>query len=160
MCCCREASSFPRPRSRTSFWKSAAALWARIRPTPFLGIPQISIPGLLATPEIKLVNRVNQIGMAKIGLVAYDAKSHEVLGQGGTSLAKSDESNWYILGIGPWQNGTVKKEVERGQPRYSNQPWVEVPGQVAFAAPLKAPPAVEDKVRLTSGKDEDKKAKK
>lgn len=126
----------------------------------FLGIPQISIPGLLATPEIKLVNRVNQIGMAKIGLVAYDAKSHEVLGQGGTSLAKSDESNWYILGIGPWQNGTVKKEVERGQPRYSNQPWVEVPGQVAFAAPLKAPPAVEDKVRLTSGKDEDKKAKK
>ncbi len=126
----------------------------------FLGIPQISIPGVFATPEVKLINRVTQVGMAKIGLVAYDAKSHEMLGQGGTSLAKSDENNWYILGVGPLQNGTVKKEIERGQPRYSNQPWIEVPRQVAFAAPLKAPPADEDKVRLTSGKDEDKKTTK
>ena len=69
----------------------------------FLGIPQIQIPGLFATPEVKLVNRVNQTGMAKIGLVAYDAKTHQVLGDGGVSLAKSDENNWYVLGIGPWQ---------------------------------------------------------
>ncbi|MBC7816673.1 MAG: hypothetical protein IAG10_07280 [Planctomycetaceae bacterium] len=126
----------------------------------FLGIPQISIPGMVAIPEVKFVNRVNQVGMAKIGLVAYDAKSHEVLGDGGMSLAKSDENNWYFFGIGPWQNGTVKKEVQRGQPRYSNQPWIEVPSQVAFTAPLKAPPTDEDKVRLTSGKNEDKKTQK
>ena len=126
----------------------------------FLGIPQISIPGVFATPEVKLINRVNQVGMAKIGLVAIDAKTHEVLGDGGMSLAKSDENNWYVFGIGPWQSGTVKREVQRGQPRYPNQPWIEVPSQVAFTAPLKAPPADEDKVRLTSGKNDDKKTQK
>lgn len=127
----------------------------------FLGIPQIQIPGMFATPEIKLINRVNQTGMAKIGLVAYDAKSHQVLGDGGMSLAKSADNNWYVFGIGPWQNGSVKKEIERGQPRYSSQPWIEVPPQVAFAAPLQAPPASDDeKVRLTSGKKDEPKIEK
>jgi hypothetical protein len=127
----------------------------------FLGIPQIQIPGMFSTPEVKLVNRVNQTGMAKIGLVAFDAKSHQVLGDGGMSLAKSADNNWYVLGIGPWQNGSVKKEIERGQPRYASQPWIEVPPQVAFAAPLQAPPASDDeKVRLTSGKKDEPKIEK
>lgn len=128
----------------------------------FLGIPQIQIPGMFSTPEIKLVNRVNQSGMAKIGLVAYDAKSHQVLGDGGMSLAKSADNNWYVFGIGPWQNGSVKKEIERGQPRYASQPWIEVPPQVAFAAPsLQAPPASDDEeVRLTSGKKNEPKIEK
>lgn len=128
----------------------------------FLGIPQIQIPGMFATPEIKLINRVNQTGMAKIGLVAFDAKTHQVLGDGGMSLAKSADNNWYVFGIGPWQNGSVKKEIERGQPRYASQPWIEVPPQVAFAAPsLQAPPATDDeKVRLTSGQKGEKKNEK
>ena len=121
----------------------------------FLGIPQIQIPGLFATPEIKFVNRVNQTGLAKIGLVAYDAKTHQVLGDGGVSLAKSNENNWYVLGIGPWQNGTVKQEVERSQAHARQQSSIEVPPQVAFAAPPEALPATrpsEDKrVRFTSG---------
>lgn len=126
----------------------------------FLGIPQMQIPGLISTPEIKLINRVNQSGTAKIGLVAYDAKTRQVLGDGGMSLAKSGDNNWYFFGIGPWQNGSVKKEVERGLPRYASQPWIEVPPQVAFAAPQQAPPATDDeKVRLTSGQDEKKNKK-
>lgn len=128
----------------------------------FLGIPQIQIPGMFSTPEIKLINRVNQSGTAKIGLVAYDAKSHQVLGDGGVSLAKSADNNWYVFGIGPWQNGSVKKEIERGQPRHASQPWIEVPPLVAFAAPsLQAPPATDDeKVRLTSGKQDEPKIEK
>ena len=128
----------------------------------FLGIPQIQIPGMFSTPEVKLVNRVNQTGMAKIGLVAYDAKTHQVLGDGGMSLAKSGDNNWYVFGIGPWQNGSVKKEIERGQPRYASQPWIEVPPQVAFSTPsLQAPPASDDeKVRLTSGQKGEKKNEK
>lgn len=123
----------------------------------FLGIPAFSVPGMFAIPEIKLVNREKQIGMAKIGLVAYDAKTHQGLGDGGTSLARSDSNNWYVLGVGPWQQGSVKKEIARGQPRYANQPWVEVPSQVAFDAPIQAVPGEEpDRVRLTSGQTEEK----
>lgn len=119
----------------------------------FLGIPQISIPGMFSTPEIKLINRVNQTGMAKIGLVAYDAKTHQVLGDGGVSLARSADCNWYVFGIGPWQNGTLKKEIQRSEPRRPNQPWIEVPAQVAFAAPSEGHPVEDDdRVRLTSGK--------
>lgn len=127
----------------------------------FVGIPEITIPGMFATPEIKLVNRVNQTGMAKIGLVAYDAKTHQVLGDGGVSLARSDENNWFVFGVGPWQSGTVKKEIQRGRPRYSNQPWIEMPPQVAFSVPLQSPPSApgteDKKLRLTSGDKDEKK---
>ena len=58
----------------------------------YLGIPQIVLPGMLTLPEVKLVTRNRQSALAKIGLVAYDAKNHQLLGAGGVSSSMSDDT--------------------------------------------------------------------
>jgi hypothetical protein len=78
----------------------------------FVGIPEIVLPGMLTLPEIRLLTRTHQSGTAKIGLVAYEAKTGNVLGDGGAALARSDDSNWFIMGIGPHQSGSVRQEIE------------------------------------------------
>lgn len=109
----------------------------------FLGLPEIALPGMLTLPEVRLVERKSQQGIAKLGMVAYDPGSHEILGQGGTSLARSDDSNWYLLGVGPYQNGSVRGEIDRSTTGYAAMVRNQLPAQVAFQAPLNhgEPPA-------------------
>ena len=82
----------------------------------YIGTPAISVPGLTAIeiPEVKLWNKRKQTGTAKIGIVAYDAKSGAPLGAGGMTMARSDDSNSFLLGVGPWQSGTVREGIARG----------------------------------------------
>lgn len=101
----------------------------------FVGMPKLSIPGPMpiALPEVKLWSKTQQTGTAKIGMVAYDAKSHEIVGSGGTILARSDDSKTYFMGIGPWQSGSVRKEIrtQLGRPG-----WSPLPDPVAFLVPV------------------------
>lgn len=101
----------------------------------YVGIPEIVLPGMMTLPQVKFITKTNQTAVAKIGLVAYDAKTQEMLGGGGVSAAKSDDNNWFVLGMGPYQNGTVKKEMDRTVPRYQGQPSQFLPSNVAFNAP-------------------------
>lgn len=78
----------------------------------FLGIPGISMPGMVALPDLKLITRSRQSAFAKLGIVAIDAKTQQELPVGGVSLAMSDDNNWYVMGVGPYRQGTVEKEVE------------------------------------------------
>lgn len=101
----------------------------------FLGMPGIQLPGPvpISLPEIKVVSKSTQTGTAKIGLVAYDAKSNTMLGDGGVALARSDDNNWYVLGVGPFQNGSVRREVrESSTVPVRNAPLSRT---VAFRAP-------------------------
>jgi hypothetical protein len=118
----------------------------------FLGIPSIVLPGMLTIPEVKLINRESQKAVAKIGMVTYDAKTRQILGEGGVSSAKSDDNNTYVFGIGPFQNGTLRKEVDHTTPIYQGQPYNELPAQVAFGAP--AGKDAPGSVRFTSGEKE------
>lgn len=101
----------------------------------FLGMPAISVPGPMpiSLPEVKLLSRTSQKGMAKIGLAAYDAKTKTATGKGGVTFSQSDTNNWYVFGMGPYQNGSVRKEVaERAsQPAEGSQ----LPDVVAFEDP-------------------------
>jgi hypothetical protein len=76
----------------------------------FVGIPEITVPGMLTLPEIRVIERTSQSGTAKIGLVAYDAKTRQVLGPGGTSLSLSNDNKWSVGGIGPFREGSIKHE--------------------------------------------------
>ncbi len=116
----------------------------------FFGTPELAVPGPLpiSIPEVKLMSKQEQTGMAKIGLVAYDAKTREALGGGGTSLAQSNDSNWYVLGVGPYQTGSVREEVNEGlNTRPAHQP---VPNYVAFDSPRNVPPSP-DEVQWANG---------
>jgi hypothetical protein len=101
----------------------------------YVGIPEIVLPGMMTLPQVKFITRTNQSAVAKIGLVAYDAKTQDMLGGGGVSSALSDDNNWFVLGMGPYQNGTLKHEMERTLPRDQGQPSQVLPANVAFSAP-------------------------
>ncbi len=119
----------------------------------FLGMPEIVLPGMLTLPEVRLLERKNQRAVAKIGLVAYDPKTKSVLGDGGMSLAESDDSNWFVFGMGPYQNGSVRKEVSKGIKTHPQGRAQPIPQQVAFSSPAKHS-GPDGKLQLASGKVE------
>lgn len=100
----------------------------------FVGVPEIAVPGLLTIPELKFAERSTQTGLAKIGLVAYDAKTREVLGSGGMALSQSSDNNWFVGGVGPFKNGSIKQEVEQGTSGSAAMQQTHVPTRVAFSA--------------------------
>jgi Family of unknown function (DUF6655) len=116
----------------------------------FIGSPALSVPGPLpvSLPEVKLVNRSSQTGTAKIGLLAYDAKTRQSLGTGGVAVSQSHDNNWFFFGIGPYQNGSVRDEVARraAQPELGRT----IPDVVAFRD--SDPPR---RIRLTSQGEKD-----
>ena len=98
----------------------------------YVGIPSIVLPGMLTLPEVKLITRGQQTALAKIGLVAYDTKTQQLLGAGGVSSSQSDDTNLYVFGVGPFQSGTARRELETTTPRRINQPNQPLPSTVAF----------------------------
>lgn len=100
----------------------------------YIGIPEIAMPGPIpiAIPQIKMWSRSSQTGTAKIGLVAIEAGSRTILGQGGSTIARSDDNNTYLFGLGPYQNGSVRREVNHG---LHQNPRQVPPSTIAFAAP-------------------------
>ncbi|MCA9080695.1 MAG: hypothetical protein KDA58_09060 [Planctomycetaceae bacterium] len=124
----------------------------------FVGMPEIALPGMLTLPEVRLLERKQQHGLAKLGMVAYDPRTKEILGNGGTSLSKSDDSNWYVMGMGPFQNGTVREEVSTSTSGYAATVRNRLPVQVAFQEPINRvegiavePPAPEAAPQGTAG---------
>ena len=117
----------------------------------FLGTPEIALPGMLTIPEIRIAERKTQFGYAKLGLVLYDAKNLQVLGEGGMSLAQSDDNNWFMFGVGPFQNGSLKKDVNRAKMPRENGSNGPIPTEVAF---IIAPNVSEDipDIQFASGK--------
>jgi hypothetical protein len=80
----------------------------------FVGIPNMSVPGILPIeiPDVKVWNRTSQMGTAKLGILAYETKSGTLYQHGGQALARSDDTKWFVMGLGPFQSGTVKTEVQ------------------------------------------------
>ena len=101
----------------------------------FIGVPEIVLPGMLTLPEIQLANRTRQQGLAKIGLVAFDTESRQVLGDGGMTTARSDNSNWFVMGVGPIQRGSMKKELAESLAAEPAPGVSPLPHHVAFRNP-------------------------
>ena len=79
----------------------------------FVGMPKVEMTTVLPVgiPEVKLFSRTTQTGTAKIGLVAYHAKTRALLGDGGMTMARSNDNKAYVLGFGPLSTGTVDNEI-------------------------------------------------
>jgi hypothetical protein len=101
----------------------------------FVGMPGITLPGMLTLPEVRLLARQSQTGTAKLGIVAYDAKTMRVLGEGGVSLAQSTNNNWFVFGAGPYANGTIPQELHRSTTLGKQVDRKELPIQVSFTSP-------------------------
>lgn len=113
----------------------------------YVGIPEIVLPGMVSLPEVRFWQKQKQSALAKIGVVAYDPKNHEILGAGGVSASMSNDTNFFFMGMGPYQSGTAKEELERTTVRQVGQPAQELPSIVAFRE--LSTRAVPDRVQLT-----------
>jgi hypothetical protein len=112
----------------------------------YIGIPQIVLPGMLTLPEVKLVTRT----------VAYDAKSHQLLGAGGVSSSQSDDNNLFVMGVGPFQSGSARRELKETTTPLPNQPIQPLPTTVAFNAAYESAPDRPERLQLTGDKSEEK----
>jgi len=103
--------------------------------TSFVGVPELALPGVVTLPEVRVWEKKSQTGTAKLGIVAYNAQTGEALGTGGMSLAKSDDSNWFLAGLGPFQEGSVRREVSRSTSGNAAIVRNRLPNSVVFATP-------------------------
>lgn len=80
----------------------------------FAGVPGLTVPGLpVEIPEVRVYEKKSQYGTAKLGMVAYATTTGDLLYNNGPTLARADDSKWSIMGIGPFQEGSVREEVNR-----------------------------------------------
>jgi hypothetical protein len=79
----------------------------------FIGIPEIPLPppSPIAIPRLSFMTRNKLNGTAKILVVAYDAKTKRPIATTGMTLARSDQNNWNVLGMGPVQTGSLPAEI-------------------------------------------------
>ena len=98
----------------------------------YVGIPEIVLPGMMTLPEVRFWQRTRQTALAKIGMVAYETKTKEMLGAGGVSASLADDKNTFFMGWGPFQSGSARSEIERTTTREATQPNQELPSIVAF----------------------------
>jgi len=66
-----------------------------------------SVPGLPAIPEISFARRTDNSAAAKVALFAYRRTTKEPVWQSGLSLGRSKATGRWILGVGPFESGTI-----------------------------------------------------
>lgn len=115
----------------------------------FLGVPEVTVPGMLTLPEVRVLTRQVQTGTAKLGIVAVDAKTKQVLGEGGMTLAQSDDNSWFVAGVGPFKTGTIHGELQRMTSGPAAIMRDQMPATVSFAPPVVAEPLLEPKLQYT-----------
>lgn len=101
----------------------------------YIGVPEITLPGMLTLPEVRLTQKKSQYGYSKLGLVLLDAKSRTVLGDGGIAMAQSDDNNWYALGVNIYTGGSLQKDVETAKRIPHGMRINRIPNAVAFDSP-------------------------
>ena len=83
-----------------------------------IGVPQMSIPTTVTgvpagtIPEIPIIKRSNQYGVAKLALFAYDRASGQLVWNSGTMLAKSSAKDVFVPGAGPMKSGSIRDGTE------------------------------------------------
>jgi hypothetical protein len=87
-----------------------------------VGVPQMNVPTLVPgqpaqIPEIPLAKKTDQQGIAKIAVFAYNRLTGQPVWQSGVVQAVSTSKDTWLLGAGPFQQGTIFKETQfAGQP--------------------------------------------
>jgi hypothetical protein len=82
--------------------------------TPAVQLPSV-VPGLPTNlPEIAVMKKNDQRGVAKVAVFAYNRITGRALWQSGTAEAVSREHDTWVLGAGPFSHGTIRDQVEYG----------------------------------------------
>jgi hypothetical protein len=94
-----------------------------------IGMPQMNVPTLLPgqpyqIPEIPLAKKTDQIGVAKVAVFAYNRLTGRPVWQSGVVRSASTSKDTWVLGLGPFQRGTIRDGTEfAGEPLH--MPFVD-----------------------------------
>ena len=86
--------------------------------TPAVTVPTI-VPGVpgASIPELALVKRNDQRGVAKVAVFAYNRITGRALWQSGTVESDSHSNDTWVFGTGPFSRGTIRQRTElAGEP--------------------------------------------
>ena len=110
------------------------------RHTLLVGTPAVSLPGIVpgipsaSLPELALMKKNDQRGVAKIGVFAYNRITGRAMWQSGTVEAESRAHDTWVFGAGPFSRGSIRHRTElAGEPLPTfpltvfNQPEAETP---------------------------------
>jgi hypothetical protein len=108
-----------------------------------VGVPQTTVPAIVPgqptqIPEIPFAKKTDQNGVAKIAVFAYNRQTGEPVWQSGLVRSLSTARDIWVLGTGPFQNGSIRERTGfAGEPL----PHIPLPGQATAAGP-QPPPVV------------------
>jgi len=101
--------------------------------TPAVQLPSV-VPGLPTNvPEIALMKKSDQRGVAKVAVFAYNRITGRALWQSGTVEATSQVKDTWVFGAGPFSRGSIRKRTE-----LAGEPLPTIPNP--FQAGQKPPP--------------------
>jgi len=69
-----------------------------------------SAPQIPNVPEIAVARRDAREGAAKIAAFAYERESRKAIWQSGISQSRSTARDTWVMGVGPFQAGSIRKE--------------------------------------------------
>lgn len=76
-------------------------------------------PMIPAIPELSVARKEDRLGAAKIAVFAYDRKSRQPVWQSGVAQSNSDSKSTWVLGIGPFQRGSIRSGTQFAGTRVS-----------------------------------------
>ncbi len=119
------------------------------------GIPAMQVPQIVplqgvvpsAIPEIPFAKRQEQRGLAKVAVFAYHRESGMPVWQSGMAVSESTAKNFWVVGAGPFQKGTIfngtnfagaqlKNPLDLGRGDEGEQEAVALGQEASFASPL------------------------
>lgn len=82
-----------------------------------IGVPAMNVPAVVPgqpsqIPEIPFAKKTDQRGAAKIAVFAYNRNTGQPVLQTGTLQAMSSAKDVWVLGAGPFRNGSIRKKTE------------------------------------------------
>ncbi|MBY0460616.1 MAG: hypothetical protein K2V38_25140 [Gemmataceae bacterium] len=85
--------------------------------TPAVSLPSV-VPGIpTSIPEIALMKKNDQRGIAKLGVFAYNRITGRAVWQSGTVEGSSQSKDTWVFGAGPFSRGTIRSRTElAGEP--------------------------------------------
>jgi hypothetical protein len=109
-----------------------------------IGSPQITLPSITAIPitsipEIALMKKTDQRGVAKLAVYAYHRESGRALWASGVIEAGSDLKDTWVFGAGPFSRGSIRGETELAGEPLPRIPIPRFPGAAPPADPATVP---------------------
>ncbi|WP_145347377.1 DUF6655 family protein [Rosistilla ulvae] len=107
-------------------------------------------PPVPTIPEISFARRESNEASAKIAVFAYDRETRKAVWQSGISRSESDSRDTWVLGVGPFESGTVR-ESTRLAGRDLPSSHKEDHSHSSGASPLRPPVDLNAQTRFEDG---------